>query len=486
MTAGKIQSIDLLTIILAVLLAVLIPADVSAFPADKTNQYDYSYGIDGVITSVAGFQLARTIDGKTFPVPLEGVNDIHSGGGKVYIVDTVLSSILILDAKDYSWLGIINIIDDGNDRQLALENPEGIFYCSVQDELFIADTGAERIVILDAQTNTLKRIITRPDNMAGVTNFKPSKIVVNAAGRIYFVVQGSFEGIIELNPSGSFSRFYGVNRPEINLLDYFWRSVASEEQKSRMVRTFAPSFSNINIDNEGFIYAVTNDSASEKMIFRFNARGENVIMEEGHIKLRGDRTRFFINRNVTSAFTGIAVKDSGTYAVVDRSYGRVFVYDFNGYLLTVFSRLGNMKGDLREPSSIEWNGHDILVGDRNLDRVYVYTPTAFGEAVLMAAEYYSIGDWEKATEYFYEAVRLNANFSSGYSGLGLNYLMKRDYKTALYYFKMAGDTAMYSQAFKGYRGIWIQKYFAVFILAALLLIGGVIYSEIRYARKNNL
>ena len=470
----------------AALVAIVLLRGSSTAHADKTNQYDYAYGINGVVDSVAGFQLARTIDGKAFPIPFESIHDVHCGGGKIYFVDTILSRIHIFDAADYSWRGIIDRIADGYGPYVTLENPEGIFFSAETGELYIADTGAERIVVLDAETSALKRIITRPENMAGVTNFKPSKIAVDSTGRIYCVVQGSFEGIIELHPTGSFSRFYGVNKPDINLLDYFWKSVASQDQKAKMAKTFAPSFSNLDIDREGFVYAVSADSASEKMIFRFNAKGENVIREEGYTKLRGDLTRFFINRTVSSAFTGIAVRDSGAYAVVDRSYGRVFVYDFDGYLLTVFSRLGDITGDLREPSAVEWNGYDILVSDKNLDRVYVYTPTAFGRAALLAAEFYSAGDWEQATQYFEEAVRLNANFFAGYSGLGLNYLMKQDYGTALCYFKMAGDTAMYSQAYKGYRGVWIQKHFALFIVLALLLAGGVIFSELRYARKNRL
>ena len=464
----------------------LLATGIASAWADKTNQYDYAYGIDGVINSVAGFELARTIDGTALPVPLESVNAVHCGGGKIYLTDSTLSRVHILDAEDYFWITAINTFDDGNGGQITLKNPEGIFLSEELGELYIADTGAERIVVLDAETNSLKRLITRPANMAGVTNFKPSKIAVDTTGRIYFVVQGSFEGIVELNPSGDFSRFYGVNKPEINLLDYFWKSIASKDQKSKMAKTFAPSFSNIDIDNEGFVYAVTADTASEKMVFRFNAKGENVIREEGYIDLRGDMTRFFENRTVSSAFTGIAVTDFGAYAVVDRSYGRVFVYYFDGYMLTVFSKLGDMKGDLRDPSSIEWNGYDILVSDKTLSRVYVYTSTAFGQAALMATEYFNKGDWEQATKYFEEAIDLNANFYAGYSGVGRNYLMRRDYETALYYFKMAGDTGMYSQAYNGYRGIWIQKYFVWFIVLALLGTGGIIYSEIRYARKNEL
>jgi tetratricopeptide (TPR) repeat protein len=461
--------------------------------ADKTNQYDYAYGPEGIVSGVAGFALARTFNAEDI-AGLESVDDICVGNGRIYIADSVSSWIYVLDARDYSLITSIKLIRDENNRivvipgtseQLMLRRPEGVFLSEDLNELYIADTGSERIIVVNSDTYTLKRVITRPDNMAGITNFKPSKIAVDSSGRIYFVVPGSYEGIVELNPDGQFSRFYGVNKPEINPLDYFWKSIATKSQKSKMAKTFAPSFSNLDIDNEGFVYAVTYDAASAKKIFRFNAKGENVIREEGYIKLRGDLTRFYVNKNVASAFTGISSTSFGVYAVVDKNYGRVFVYDFDGYMLTVFSKLGYMKGDLRDPSDIVWNGYDILVGDKTLGAFHVYTPTDFGKAALQATEKYYYGDWEEATAYFEKAIRLNANFYSGYSGIGRSFYMKRNYRQAMYYFKKASDSNMYSQAFNGYRGLWIQKHFVWFIIVVLAAVVAVIYSELRYLRKNS-
>jgi hypothetical protein len=453
--------------------------------ADTTSQYDYAYGPNHITSSAAGFILARTIDGSLLPNPPESVDDVSVGGGKLYIADSVSSGVYVLNAEDYSYIATITtLIDTIHEEQVTLTNPEGLYLSGPLNELYIADTNAERIVVLDAEDHSLKRIITRPENMAGVTNFKPSKIAADLSGRIYFVVSGSFEGIVQLNPAGDFSRYFGVNKPEVKLADYFWKSIASPDQKSKMAKTYAPSFSNIDIDSEGFVYAVTRDAVSEKMIFRFNAKGENVIREEGYIPLRGDMTRMYENNNVASAFTGIAAAGFGVYAVLDRSYGRVFVYDFDGYMLTVFSKLGDMKGDLREPSAIAWNGYDLLVGDKALGLVYVYTPTEFGRAALSAAERYNKGDWDAAAACFERALSLNANFYAGYSGLGRSFLMRRNYREAMYYFKMAADTKMYSQAYNGYRGIWIRKYFLVFMVIVLLFCGAVVYSELRYVRKN--
>ncbi len=463
--------------------------------ADNTYSYNYNYGINGVVESPAGYKYVRTIDSSYFPeLELGSVDDICIADGKIYIADATNARINVLDLEDYSFVTSIKLIrntegkivvDEKTGQQLMLQKPEGVFASEDFNEIYIADSTGERIVVLDDKTYTLKRVISRPDNMTGVTNFKPSKIAVDRAGRIYFIVQGSYEGIVELNPSGEFSRYYGVNKPKVSPVEYFWKSIASDEQKEKMAKSFAPSFSNLDIDKDGFVYATTFDSASQNMIFRFNAKGENVIREKGETRLIGDRTRFFVNSSKSSAFTDIAVKDFGTYAVVDKTYGRVFLYNFEGQLMSIFSKLGNMKGDLRSPSSLEFNGTDIFIGDSSLRAVHVYTPTDFGEALLTAEQYYSEGEWDKTAENLEQVIKYNANYYNAYSGIGRTYLLEQDYETAMYYFEIAEDTINYSEAFYGYRGEFIKEHFIWFALGFLLIVGSVIYSEILYAKKQD-
>jgi tetratricopeptide (TPR) repeat protein len=463
-----------------------------ALAGDKTEQYYYSYGANGINESVPGFQLAMSISASQLPVKMTRVDAISAGFGKIFIADSAQARINVLNGETCEFEASIKLIRGSdnkiviqeNGEQLMLKGPEGVYACEELEEIYIADTAGERIIVLDSNDYSLKKIIAEPSNFVGATSFKPSKISVDGAGRIYFVVQGSYEGIIELNPNGEFSRFYGVNKPKVNILDYFWKSLASDEQKQKMAKSFAPSFSDIDIDSEGFVYATTFDISSEKMIFRFNAKGENVIREEGYLPLQGDFTRFFEFKDTPSAFTAISESGFGAYAVVDKTYGRVFVYDFDGQVITIFSKLGNMKGDLREPSAISWNGYDLLVGDKALGVVHVYKPTQFGLAALQATESYSKGEWAKATELYERAVALNANFYAGYSGIGRNCLMQRDYSQAVYYFKLAQDSKGYSQAYNGYRAESTQKWFPIYFAVVLALIGLIVYSEVRYVRKS--
>ncbi len=173
-------------------------------------------------------------------------------------------------------------------NQIMLTSPEGVFVHEKNRGLYIADTGAQWILVLDLDTYALKRMITQPENLTGATQFKPSKLAVDLADRIYVIVQSSYEGIIELTADGSFSGYYGVNTPRVSLIDYFWKSLASDEQKEQMSKTYAPAFNNIALDGEGFIMAVTYDTSAEDMVFRLNSNGKNVLREEGSSVVIGE------------------------------------------------------------------------------------------------------------------------------------------------------------------------------------------------------
>ena len=459
--------------------------------AERTNTFDYTWGVMGIEHTAAGFQIARVIDSSYMPIPMERVDDIAVGGGFVFIADSAMGRVNVLDAKDYSFVTSIRLVRDEDNNiviieetneQLMLDGPEGVFFNTYLNRLYIADTSAYRIVVLDGSTFHLIEIITRPDDMTGNTAFRPSQLVVDNTGRIFFMVSGSFEGLVALDPDGSFARYFGTTRPHMSPVEYFWRSIATAEQRMLMPRTFAPAFSGVDIDQDGFVFAVTADSASTYKLFRFNARGDNVIRSEGNMGFIEESSRGFMGGDM-SQFVAVAATDFGVYAVVDRTFGRVFVYDFDGYLITIFSQIGDTMGDLNDPSSLAWNGYDILVGDRTLGVVNVFTPTRFGAAALAANQAYHEGRWEEANYLFREAVALNATFYSAYSGIGRNLLMQRRYLEAMYYFDLAFDQEGYSRAWAGRRGELIEQYFPIIAIVVVSLAALLIITEARYLRK---
>ena len=463
----------------------------TAFAADGSSNVYQGYTYDffkNIKSTPAPFVLSQVIDSSSVTKTgrtIETVTDVAtSEDGRIFIVDRTNSIIYVLD-ENGQYLSFIKNVKDENKKNAQIDgvnvtllNPEGVFYHEKADELYVCDTGNQRILVLDGQSYAFKRAILRPDDMTGVTEFKPSKITVDNADRIYVVVQSSYEGIIELNEDGTFSRYFGVNEPQVNMIDYLWKSIASDAQKEKMGKTYAPAFNNVTLDGEGFVMAVTSDGSATESVFRLNFAGENVLRQMGNVPVVGD-----LQTESASAFVDIAVKPYGTYAVLDKTNGHVFLYNFDGELLCVFGSKGSAVGQFKTPSTIAWLGDKLIIGDADLKCAYIYEPTDFGTALLKAGEAYYNGDWDEATTYFEEVLRLCANLETAYVGIGKNLLMKEDYEGAMYNFKLGNNREFYSKAYKGYRTNVMKDNFWVIAVVAVLFIGSVLWSEVAYHQK---
>lgn len=461
--------------------------------AEHTGDSSYIYDYWGSANpSLNAFELSRVI--RTDSVEgavMKSVDDVYVHNDLIYIADSVSGKVFVID-KDYNLVKEIRVIRDKegkivvnkDNKQAILNAPEGVY--ANDDYIYIADTGNNRIFLLNPEDYTLEMEIDKPENMVGSTDFVPSKLAVDNAGRIFVVVKSSTEGIIELNKDGSFSRYFGVNSPQVSFIDFFWKSIASDEQKAKMSKTYAPAFTNVQTDSDGFVYAVTTDTASEEMAFRFNAKGENVLRKLGYSETLGDLPKASTSSTDTaskSTFTDIAVSDYGVYALLDTSKNRVFLYNFDGNLLTVFGGTGDIEGKFNTPTSICWMGNSLIVGDSKLACAFVFTPTDFGALVLEAEEKYFNGDFSGASELNLKIVAMNANYDHAYVSIGKNYLMQDEYEQAMYYFKLGNDKTYYSKAFAGYRNLIIQKYFFIFAIVFLAFVVWVLWTEIAYNKK---
>lgn len=411
----------------------------------------------------------------------------------VYIADTGNSRVLVLERKAYG--------EEAEEAEVAAEAAEALEAAEAVEEATIMlveedgeaveeatavveETIAEEVEEeeVDHLSYALVREITRPETMVGDTEFTPSKITVDNSGRIFVLVQNTTEGIIELNSDGSFSRYFGVNSPSVNLLDYFWKSIASEEQQEKMSKTYAAAFSNLQADSDGFVYAVTTDTSSEDMVFRFNSNGENVLRTFGYTEQFGDLPSMD-DSSTTSTFTDIAVNDYGVYALLDTVNNRVFVYNFDGNLISIFGGEGNTKGTFNTPTSIAWMGNNLIVGDSSLATAFIFTTTEFGDLILDAEKHYFEGDFTEAAELNMQVVQMNANYDHAYVMIGKNLLMQDEYESAMYYFKLGNDKTYYSTAFTSYRNEIVQKYFALLMIVIVAFIVWVLWGEVKFNKK---
>lgn len=455
---------------------------ITAF-AQNTTETNYTYHDGKMVASTPSHILNGVIDSNSLGDGMRfgGIGDVAVSGDDICLLDTEGAALFVFSKDSLTLKSVVKTVYGTDGTAIDFVGPEGIF---IRDDLiYIADTAAKRIVVLNRSALDLAYVINEPENYPDDADFEPSKIAVSSSGKIYFTVSGTTEGIVELGSDRKFSRYTGANTPEYDLIDYFWKNFATEEQLAKMYKTYAPGFSNINIDSDDLVYAVSYDDTSEDKVFRFNAKGENIICSPEGQKITGDDSDYFLNTEGGSEFVDIAVSDFGVYAVLDRKAGRVFIYNYNGYLLSVFSSLGDNYGQLKNPSGIEWCGTDLIITDRNPARAYVYTVTEFGRFMFDAERQYYNGQWSEATENYEKALALNANYYVAYTGIGNSRLMEGEYKQAMEYFKISDNKEGYSKAYNLYRGQMIEKYFYIIAILVVAVIVLIVYSEIRYFKK---
>lgn len=105
-------------------LAALVLAALSPLTAlaDKTDQYNYTYGPNGIVASVPGFDLARTLDSGDLPegTVLWSVDDLVVGGGRLYVADALGAQIHVFDSETFTH---VVTIQSGSEEAAAARWP---------------------------------------------------------------------------------------------------------------------------------------------------------------------------------------------------------------------------------------------------------------------------------------------------------------------------------------------------------------------------
>lgn len=461
-----IKSKKLFFIISLVLFINLLIGYSNAYADYAPPSYNYSYWRDSV-AAPAAYEATRIIDGELLGVgSLKEPSDIYVlNNERIYILDSGNNRIIVTDAN----FKLIKVIDsfDNNGQIDRFSNPQGIF---VTDDyhVYVADTGNKRVVHLDENLRAVT-IIDSPESelLAENFEFKPAKIVVDKAGRIYVMAIGVFDGFMEFSPDGVFTTFIGANRVKVDPIEYLWKLLSTREQRSRMVQFVPTEFTNLDIDEDGFIYAVSADNTNED-VKRLNAQGIDILRRDGYVPPRGDIR--YTQEEGPSRLIDIDVTDSEIYSILDAKRGRIFTYNGDGYLLYIFGGLGNRLGEFDTPIAIERVGDNFLVLDKALGEITIFEPTEYGRVVNEAIRSYYQGDEEKAAEMFTRAVNLNANFEYAYGGIGKAFLRKGDYEKAVEYFKESMDRKNYSKAYILYRRETLRGYFPLLMTVLCILI----------------
>ncbi|MEJ6951069.1 YIP1 family protein [Natronospora cellulosivora (SeqCode)] len=422
---------------------------------------------------------------------LRNPEDIHTTDDSIYLLDSGNHRIIVMN-ESFELVDIISEFYRDGEKD-TFNNPRGIF---VNDDgiIFLADTNNARILVLDQDLNLINQIDEKSLMMDDLENlieedfsFRPRKIVVNSLGRIMVLAQDIYDGILVFEDDGTFSGFVGAPRVSPSVFDIFWMRFGTEEQRARRQRFLPIEYSNITVDNEGYIIAVEAGSADEESIKRLNPAGTDRMTREGVVETMGDvGPVLFLSDDPdvqagmsanSATFRDVISREHGIFSVLDSNRGRIFTYDGRGELLYVFGGTGShIRGLFNRPRGLEYFNENYLVLDAD-GYLTVFRPTVYASLINQAIDYYNTGRYDLSKDTWREALDYNSNYHIAYNGIGRSLLRDGYYEEAMEYFKLGQNREYYSQAYSYYRRDRLEEnlntVFTVFILTIIFIVLGI-------------
>lgn len=474
-----------LMIVAAMLLLEPVSAYAQTLPYDTYN-YDYQKNVVPTPAAYVPDEVVYSVDlecGKfTSPKDMFIADD-----GLIYVADTGNNRIVVLNS-DMTLNRVISSFDNKGTEDTFL-GPNGI-YCSPENVLYIADTDNKRVVILDA-AGQLVDIIQDPqsDVFAEDFEFAPLKVSADYAGRVYVVAKNAYQGILAFDQEHEFMGYFGTINVTVTLWQRFWRIFSTKEQRSRQQQFIATEFTNIDIDEDGFVYATNLDSSGGQAVRKLNPKGIDVITQNKNSKhnLSGDATFSSTSSDTyqgASEIIDVKVRDGGMFSLLDRKRGRIFTYDNEGNILYIFGGMGTQEGTFKIPVALETYEDKIYVLDSDNCTITVFAPTEYGRAINEAVRLRFEGDESEAIEIWEDVLRMDSNNEMAYSGIGKAYLSAGDNEKAMYYLRMGENQSFYSIAFKRYRNDLLRDNLGwILTVGLIVIIAGVGVRKVVKARR---
>lgn len=444
----------------------------------------------------------------------EGATDTMKG--RIVVTDSDFNLKYTVESLDFSavekWYslkeselktGAITQADFNKFTNPYFNGPTGV-YVDIdegKETIYVADNANDRVVQFTVDeigsdehklaVGKVEMVFTRPkSNMydSSIT-FNPDKVLVDAAKNVYICIKSITKGAVVFSKEGDFNGYFGANRVEATgevLMNAFWKLIFNREQAKRMRRSVPVEISNFDIDEDNFIYTVTESkTVTTDVLKKLNSAGTNIFTNLGYSDYTfGDAlTKYYRNKTYTSQITDVDIGENGVINLLDVATGRVFQYDDECQLLFIFGGIGQQKGTFTTPNAVESLGDKIYVLDGRKASVTVFKQTEFGAIVHNAITLFNGGKYEEARQPWEEAIRRDSNYWLAYIGLGNAYLNEGDYDTAMKYFYYNSKSG-YNDAFKSWRMNFIRDNFTLFaVIIIVLLIVIYVFSSWKNKRR---
>ncbi|MBQ4227984.1 MAG: hypothetical protein II697_07235 [Clostridia bacterium] len=425
-----------------------------ALAVDPYKSYLYSTTDEGTLDVAApqAFIPGRVYGSKHLGVQLSSPEDLlFDKDGNLYLCDARANAVFVF-SPELTHLKTIDAFD--NDGSIdRFSSPSGI--CLDEDgNLYVADYGHQRVVELSPDARALMIIENPQAEILGENYvFQPQKVLADKTNRIFVLSKNTGEGMLQFTKTGSFLGFFGSNTVSANIFDRIWKWIMTEEQTSKLTQFVPVEYTNLSLDDKGFLYAVTKVSDVNHPIRRLNLFGGDVLVRkpiDGSKQVVGDVSYPYAGvSGITgpSSFVDITSDALGNYYALDDKRGRVFAYDEEGNLLCVFGSLSSgQTGSFESPSAICFHDGKVYALDRGTQELIIFEPTDYWSTMMQAMEAYYAQDFEKSLTLWERIIERNINFDLAYYKAGFCLYRLGRYEKAMEYYKLVNAREAYSDA----------------------------------------
>lgn len=377
---------------------------------------------------------------------LSGPEDIFLSGGELYIADSGNHRIVVysLDSGEIQSFG-----------EEELKQPTGVAV-DRDGRIYVADYGAEQVTVFSADHTVVARMTRPTEPYYGSSPYKPQKVALDSYGNLFVISEGTYEGIIQFDKSGSFNGFFGANKTKsLSLLEWFQKTFYTEEQKARMTFRTPPSIVALSVAPSDIVFTVTrNDTDAIK---KLNMAGVNILETDNFLGVRD--------------CVDTAVHEDGRFYGISSS-GRILEYNEAGDLILQFgagATTTDRNGLTAVASAIEVDeAGNLYVLDKERGVLQVWYPTEYAELLHRAQENYKNGHYEESLSEWAEILRMNPMAEMSHSGYAKALFQLGRYEEAAEHFKLIYHREGYSDCFWEIRSAWMRAHMEQIIVAAVL------------------
>lgn len=419
--------------------------------------------------------------------PFSGITDVFcTEEGKTFVLCGEQNSKLYLLNKDYTLDKEI-VVTDADGKKIDYTDARGVY--TKGDQIYLCDTANGRILLM-GYDGIVTGEITIPDSDVIPDDFlfQPMEIAHDNDNNMYVLSLGSYYGALVYDSEMQFAGFYGANTVEysvLDFLDYLWEMLTTTDTKlEKSTRTLPYAFVSMAADEDGFIYTTTRSGTGQ--IKMLSPGGTNILKSRD---LNGDATdsgsyNFLENKvirthkkQLTQELSVVDVNSEGYIYALDTTYGFIYIYDKDCNLLCAFGggvEQGSETGMFSKAAAMCINGDQIVVGDRDTNRITVFEMTEYGALVQKAQNMYFKGDYEDSKPLWEEVLRQDSNSRLAYRGLAKAYYAVGDYEKAMEYSEIAYDYVTYDQAYRQVRNAQLEENFIWFFVGLIVLVALIV------------